>query len=323
MVAAGVVGLATLVTLLLTWYLASKGASSVGEKIENLASQGKETLFGKPSPNPFDDLGTPGLFEWTKARVGLGRHEALHKLREALGIESGKAIGPNDINRLDKLVKLDAYSHSPGFWDRLTGSSKHDDAMEKLKSALGLEKDQTIGKETLERIAQYLKESGSPGILDQAKKATKATGKAATQKVKETLGFDTGTDQSSQDMVTKLKESLGLSSDQPISEDMMQKLQETFNLQTHEPGFLEKLKATLHLGSEQNQPGFVQKVKDATGMDQESSNTEGSIIDKVKDTIGLSSKDKTERAIEDAQHRFQESQKALKRALEEKKKAHV
>jgi hypothetical protein len=307
MAAATIVLVASLMTLGTSWHFATKAKEGVHagiEGIENLASKGKETLFGKPSTSHFENLGTPGLLDRAKVTLGFGRHEALQKVREALGVESGKPIGSEDYSRLEELIRLDQYSHSEGFWDNLKGKlGTQDEIAKKMKEVLGLDKTKMVGQE---KLAELLRKYGQE--------------KDTTQKLREALGLDS--DKSlGHDTLLKLKEMLGVEADKPIGQESLDKLKEILGYETHEPGLWEKTKAKLHMGtSEPPRTDLLQQLKHALGADEITEPQEESLMEKVKDTVGLGSKDKTEKLLEEAKHKAAESREYLQRAYVEKKK---
>jgi hypothetical protein len=306
LLAAAIVLASSLLTFGTTWHFATKAKEGVQkgiEGVENIASKGKEALFGKPYQSHFDTLGTPGLFDRAKATLGFGRHEALQKVRDALGVESGKPIGPEDYSRLEELIRLDQYSHSEGFWENLKKLGPQEDVAQKLKAAFGFDKAKMSGQD---KLADLLRKLGPE--------------KDATQKLREALGLDS--DKSlGHDAVLKLKEMLGVDANKPIGEDTFEKLKEVLGYETHEPGFWEKAKSKLHMGtSEQSQPDIFQQLKHAVGADKTTEMQGESLMEKVKDTVGLGSKDKTEKYIEEAKHKAAESQEYLNKAYAERKK---
>jgi len=222
--AVGVVLLATALTLGTTWHLADKAKHGVErgiEGIEHVASKGKEKLFGQ------EPIHREPTWKW------FGRHEALQKLRDALGVESGKPIGDGDYDRLEELIKLDQYSHSPGFWESL--KEKGDDMAKKVKSTMGMH------SENDKRLREALDSDGFAH--------------STVTKLREYLGVEEGKPLG-QETMEKLKELLG-GEKRKVSmwEKGKEKLKEG----------KEKLKASLHMGAkefEDRSEDFHESVKE-------------------------------------------------------------
>jgi hypothetical protein len=296
MTGAGVV-LAVALLSLATYRFAGKAKEGMHagiEGIENLASKGKESLFGKsPTQTHFEELGTPGMIDRAKATFGFGRHEALQKVRDALGVESGKPIGPEDFSRLEELIRLDQYSHSEGFWSNLKQKfAGPEDITKKFKSVFGIDKGDKLG--------ELFRQLGSD--------------KDASRRLWEALGVE---DKSvGQETLLKMKELLGVEGDKPIGQETLQKLLEILGYDGHEPTFWEKVKSQVeskmpHLGSSET-------TKNGDTLAEKAKQQIKDIGDKVKDT--LSGKDKMERLLEEAKQRAAESKELLEKAYAEEKK---
>jgi len=287
--AVAVVLIATALTLGTTWHLAEKAKHGVEkgiERVENVFPKGKEKLFG-----------TSEIPSWK----WYGRHEALQKLRDALGVESGEEIDAEDCERLEELLRLDRYSHSPGFW-------------------------------------QDLKEKwGSPS--DVVKKVKSATGMGHSESFREALGLDSEPG-FGQHTLAKLKEILGVEEGKPLGQETLDKLKELLGKEPKDPSFWQKTKAkakaTLHMGergvekaaekAEDLEESFMDKAKDK--MDQVKDKMD-KVKDKIKDSVEAV-KDKvmgedSEELIREAKDRTTEAEELLEKATDarrrEKKRA--
>jgi len=271
--------LATALTLGTTYHLSEKAKHGIEKGIagvEHVASRGKEKLFGKEKVfNAY-----PDVQYW-------GRHEALQKLRDALGVESGKEMDAEDYERLEELLRLDRYSHSPGFWKNLkdkVGQETHDaakkthDVAKKIKSATGMDH-----HEKEKRFRNTLGLDSEPGF-----------------------GHTT---------IAKLKEILGVEEDKPFGQETLEKLKDLLKGEKEKEPTLwektkEKAKATLHIGKEKEEASLLEKVKEKAEKVKEK-------MEQVKDKV---LGEDSEELIKEAKAHIAETEEILDKASDSRKK---
>jgi len=237
MTAAGVVLLATLITLGSTLHLAGKTGH---EGIEHAASKGKEALFGKsyehkPYEHYWETFGSPSMLDRAKLKI-VGRHEALESLRETLGVQSGRPIGAGDRKRLEELLKLDHYSHSPGFWDHIKEkvADAEEDISKKVKSALGTDKVHHSG-DTMKKLQEALGLEDE-SVIEKLKEILGGKEPTLWEKTKEKatkiIHGDGDKAAPHESIVDKVKDAVGLNTDARLLKEAKHRAEQTEDLIT-------------------------------------------------------------------------------------------